>query len=87
MTIEGISMNLENAELSLVHASLIAYRERMQSHQKNMAEVAAALREGETVPLFAEGENGARAADHMVQDFVRTEQRIVDLLEKLENEW
>lgn len=62
---------------------LTIYRERMQGNAKELRQIAAALRAGEPVPMFAEGESGARAADRLAEQFERQDASAERFIEKL----
>jgi hypothetical protein len=52
------------------------YNERMAEHERDMRDVATALREGQEVAMFASGEGGARAADQLADTFKRQQEEM-----------
>lgn len=62
---------------------LTVYREKMQENAAEFRKIAAHLRAGNSFPLFAEGEGGARAADRLAEQFERQDADAARLVEKL----
>lgn len=70
---------------TVVHALQIAAR-TFREDQSNMEKVAVAIRAGQAVPMFAEGENGAVAADRLAGQFYRQATDCEDLLDVIEED-
>lgn len=65
-------MKLDQHETQLVLRMAKAFEDRTRQDADHMRQAAAVLRQGGQVPLFAEGESGAIAADRLAEDFERT---------------
>ena len=64
---------LSRKDLSTVSNGLSIVAKEFDHHVEEFREIAKALRSGEQVALFAPGENGAKAADRLAEQF--TQQR------------
>lgn len=57
--------------------------ERASEHADAFLSMAQALRDGKTVPMFAEGENGAQAAEMLANHFIHGRTRLASIKELL----
>lgn len=57
--------------------------EAAADNHAHMVGLASHLRNGNSVPMFADGEDGARAADLLADNFYRGRQRLIELKERL----
>lgn len=64
-----MNIDVTQAELYEIREALNAWRERLQSNTDYMALTALNIRAGETVPLWAPGERGAKAAEEASYGF------------------
>lgn len=70
MKTENIRL-LSESDTSTVTNALMVAAERFDGHVKDFTELAAQLRAGFTLPLWAQGEIGAIAAERMATQFQR----------------
>ena len=73
----------ENERWSVLNALRIA-ADVAKCHAKDMSDIADVLRSGQAVALFAQGEDGARAADALAEQHRRNSEDFSRLYEQVE---
>lgn len=76
---------LSNNQLSTLRNALTVSAQRFDEDAEQFREVAKALRAGEKVAMFADGEPGARAADRLTTQFVQQAADTRALLEMVQD--
>lgn len=80
---EGVITTLTSDEHNDLCWAIGLAIEAADDNRTQMLSVAAHLRNGHAVPMFADGEDGARAADLLADNFYRGRQRLIELKERL----
>jgi hypothetical protein len=79
-------MNFDTHEMDILGNALHVAARKYRQDQENMVQIATAIRQGQTVPMFAEGENGVRAADRLANQFSRQVEDVEAILQRMETE-
>jgi hypothetical protein len=75
---------LSSSEVSTITNALHVAAERFDESVKEFEKLAAFLREGGKYPMFAPGEDGARAADALAEQFRAQAEDSRDVFDKIE---
>ena len=76
-------IRLNSGEANLTHEALFMFHNQLGADVKHMERISQALRDGESVPMFADGEDGAVAADRMREDLDRKREDVERLMDKI----
>ena len=71
----------ERHEMFTIEGALSVALEEYKKNREQFLALADRLRAGESFPLFADGEDGARAAERLAQRFEQQHDSCVELLE------
>ena len=75
---------LEPSEMSTVANALRVAADRFRQDAKDLRNIAAELRAGKPIGMFANGESGARGADRLAEQFERQEKDSLELYQRFE---